>query len=176
MIQIEVQKLQLQINIDLEAIDVANQAKVKLYDQLIEEGPIELGEALENAEAKFRRWHFEQVKNYVNVLDVAYQRRTLDEETKDDTTIEREVKQVKEEGKSIEAIEKGKQIPTNVNIVDIFDEDEAIPFSQLYYQSAIKEKPSNQKHVQTKWEHLMNKLRDFKGQKLVHEEREQRFE
>jgi hypothetical protein len=64
---------------------------------------------------------------------VAYQRRTLDEETKDDTTIEREVKQVKEEGKSIEAIEKGKQIPTNVNIVDIFDEDEAIPFSQLYY-------------------------------------------
>jgi len=117
----------------LEAIDVANQAKVKLYDQLIEEGPIELGEALEKAEVKFKRWHFEQVKNYVNVLDVAYQRITLDEETKDYTTIEGEVRQVKEEGKSIEAIENGKQIPTNVNIVDIFDEDEAIPFSRLYY-------------------------------------------
>ncbi len=32
MIQIEVQKLQVQINIDWEVIDVANQAKVKLYD------------------------------------------------------------------------------------------------------------------------------------------------
>jgi hypothetical protein len=29
-----------------------------------------------------------------------------------------------------------------------------------------------QKHVQTRWEHLMNKLRDFRGRKLVHEERE----
>jgi hypothetical protein len=64
---------------------------------------------------------------------VAYQWITLDEETKDDTTIEGEVRQVKEEGKSIEAIEKGKQIPKNVNIMDIFNEDEAIPFSQLYY-------------------------------------------
>jgi hypothetical protein len=44
---------------------------------------------------------------------VAYQRITLDEETKDDTTIKGEVKQVKEEGESIETIEKGKQIPTN---------------------------------------------------------------
>jgi hypothetical protein len=64
---------------------------------------------------------------------VAYQWITLDEETKDDTTIEGEVRQVKEEGKLIEAIEKGKQIPKNVNIMDIFNEDEAIPFSQLYY-------------------------------------------
>ncbi len=64
---------------------------------------------------------------------MAYQWITLDEETKDDTTIEGEVRQVKEEGKLIEAIEKGKQIPKNVNIMDIFNEDEAIPFSQLYY-------------------------------------------
>jgi len=64
---------------------------------------------------------------------VAYQWITLDEVTKDDTTIEGKVRQVKEEGKSIEAIEKGKQIPKNVNIMDIFNEDEAIPFSQLYY-------------------------------------------
>ncbi len=136
MIQIEVYKLQLQINIDWEAIDVANQAKVKLYDQLIENGPIELREALEKSETEFRRWHFEQIKNYVSVLDVAYQRITLDEETKDDATIAGEVRQVEEDGKSIEAIEKGKQIPTNVanvDIVDIFDEDEATPLSQLYY-------------------------------------------
>jgi len=59
MIQIEVQKLQLQINIDWEVIDVATQAMVKLYDQLIKEGLVELREALEKAEAEFRRWHFE---------------------------------------------------------------------------------------------------------------------
>ncbi len=64
---------------------------------------------------------------------MTYQWITLDEEIEDDTTIKGEVRQVEEEGKSIETIEKGKQIPTNVNIVDIFDEDEAIPFSQLYY-------------------------------------------
>jgi hypothetical protein len=32
---------------------------VKLYDQLIEEGPIVLGEALRKVEAEFKRWHFE---------------------------------------------------------------------------------------------------------------------
>jgi hypothetical protein len=52
---------------------MTNQAKVKLYDQLIEKGPVELGEILEKAEVELRRWHFEQIKNYINVLDVAYQ-------------------------------------------------------------------------------------------------------
>jgi hypothetical protein len=58
---------------DWEAIVVANQTKVKCYDQPIKKGPIELREALEKAEAKFKRWHFEQVKNYVNASNVAYQ-------------------------------------------------------------------------------------------------------
>jgi hypothetical protein len=44
---------------DWEAIAVANQTKVKFYDQLIKEGLAELKEALENVEAKFKRWHFE---------------------------------------------------------------------------------------------------------------------
>jgi hypothetical protein len=44
-----------------------------MYDQLIEEDPLELMEDLEKVEAKFRKWHFEQVKNYVSALDVAYQ-------------------------------------------------------------------------------------------------------
>jgi len=52
---------------------MANQAKVKLYNQLIEEGLVELREGLKNVEVEFRRWHFAQVKNYVNALDVAYQ-------------------------------------------------------------------------------------------------------
>jgi len=40
---------------------------------LIEEDHVELGEALEMAKVEFKRWHFKQVKNYVSVLDVAYQ-------------------------------------------------------------------------------------------------------
>jgi hypothetical protein len=42
MAQIEVRKFQLQVNIEWEVTTVANQAKVKLYDQLIEKGPLEL--------------------------------------------------------------------------------------------------------------------------------------
>ncbi len=72
MTQIEVQNLHLQINTNWEATIVANQTKVKLYDQLIEEGLIELGEPMEKVEVEFRRWHFEQIKNYVNALDLAY--------------------------------------------------------------------------------------------------------
>jgi hypothetical protein len=64
---------------------------------------------------------------------VAYQRITLDEKTKDDATIEGEARQVEEEGKSIEVVEKGKQILVNADIVDIFDEDETTPLSQLYF-------------------------------------------
>jgi deoxyadenosine/deoxycytidine kinase len=118
---------------------MANQAKVKLYDQLIKEGLVELREAIENVEVEFRRWHFEQVKNYVNALDVAYQRIVPNEETKDEVTIEGEVTQVEEEGKLTEIVEKVKQILANVNIVDIFDEDETITLSQFYFQSVIKE-------------------------------------
>lgn len=70
--QIEVQKLQLQVNIKWEITNVANETKVKLYDQLIEGGHVELGDALKKAEAKFKRWHYEQIKNYINALDVAY--------------------------------------------------------------------------------------------------------
>jgi hypothetical protein len=60
---------------------------------------------------------------------VTYQRISPNEEIEDDATIEREARQVEEEGKSIEVVEKGKQIPTNAYIVDIFDEDETTPLS-----------------------------------------------
>jgi hypothetical protein len=38
---------------------------------LIEEGLVELVEVLEKTEAEFKRWHFEQIENYFNILDVA---------------------------------------------------------------------------------------------------------
>jgi hypothetical protein len=33
---------------------------------------MELGEALEKVEVVLRKWHFEQIKNYVSALEVAY--------------------------------------------------------------------------------------------------------
>jgi hypothetical protein len=57
---------------------------------------VELKEALEKDEVKFKKWHFEQVKNYVNALDVAYQRITWDEEIGDDATIEAQIRIIKE--------------------------------------------------------------------------------
>jgi hypothetical protein len=63
---------------------------------LIEGGLVELKEAFEKDEVKFMKWHFEQVKNYVNALDVAYQRITWDEEIGDDATIEAQIRIIKE--------------------------------------------------------------------------------
>lgn len=65
---------------------------------MIEGGLVELKEALEKDEAKFKRWHFEQVRNYVNALDVAYQRITWDEEIGNDATIEAQIRIIKEQG------------------------------------------------------------------------------
>ncbi len=111
---------------------MTNQAKVKLYDQLIEKGPVELGEILEKAEVELRRWHFEQIKNYINVLDVAYQWITSSDKTKDDATTKREIRSNKKQSKLIEKIRRGKKILIDVNIMDIFDEDETTSLSQLY--------------------------------------------
>ncbi len=51
MVQIEVHKLQLQVNTKWEVVAMANQAKEKIYDQLVERGLVELREALEKAKA-----------------------------------------------------------------------------------------------------------------------------
>jgi hypothetical protein len=122
---------------------MTNQAKVKLYDQLIKGCLVELGEVLEKAEVEFERWHIEQIKNYVNVLDVAYQRIASGDKTEDDATTKGEIRSNKEQSKLTEEVRMGKEILVNVDIMDIFDEDETTSLSQLYPQSTIKEKPSN---------------------------------
>ncbi len=55
MAQIEMQKLQLQVNTYWEVAAMTNQAKIKLYDQLIEGGLVELKEAFEKDEVKFMK-------------------------------------------------------------------------------------------------------------------------
>ncbi len=100
-----------------------------MYNQPIEKALVELREVLEKVEVEFGRWHFEQIKNYVNALDVAYQWIGSNEETEDDVTIEGEARQVQEEGKLNEVVAKVKQILVDVNIMDISNEDETIPLS-----------------------------------------------
>jgi hypothetical protein len=53
------------------------------------------------------------------------------------------VKQVKEEGKLFVAIKGDKQIPVDVDIVDIYDEYETMPLSKLFTLDVIKEEPNN---------------------------------
>jgi hypothetical protein len=44
-----------------------------LYDELIKQLPMEMGELLEEAKVEFRRWHFEQTWKYKNALNATYQ-------------------------------------------------------------------------------------------------------
>jgi len=122
---------------------MANQAKVKFYDQLIEEVPLELGEVLEKAEVEFKRWHFEKIRGYVSALDVTYQQIILGEETKDDVTTKGKTKPNKEQGKSTKEVKRGKEIPADADIMDIFNEDDITPLSQFYFQNTIKEEHGN---------------------------------
>jgi hypothetical protein len=90
---------------------------------------MELGEALKNVEAEFKRWHFEQIKNYINVLDVAYSRITPSDKTKDDATREGETKLNRKQIKLTKEVRRGKEIHVDVYIMDISYEDETTPLS-----------------------------------------------
>jgi hypothetical protein len=50
---------------------IENKTKVMLYDELVEQLPIKMGELLEEARAEFRKCHFEQTRKYTSALDVA---------------------------------------------------------------------------------------------------------
>ncbi len=50
-----------------------NKTKTTLYDELVEQLPIKMGELLEEVKVEFKRWHFEQAKKYTNAYDVAYE-------------------------------------------------------------------------------------------------------
>ncbi len=67
----------------------------------------------------------------------------MSDKTKDDATTERNTKSNKEQSKSPEEVRREKEIPIDANIMDIFDENETTPLSQLYLQNTIKEKPGN---------------------------------
>jgi hypothetical protein len=76
---------------------------------------------------------------------VAYQQIAPSDETENDVTTKGEIKQIKEQGKSTEEVEKRKEIPIDVDIMDIYDEDETTPLSKICPQNIIKVKLSNPK-------------------------------
>jgi hypothetical protein len=50
-----------------------NKTKATLYDELIEQLLMEMGELLEEDRVEFRGWHFEQIRKYTNALDATYE-------------------------------------------------------------------------------------------------------
>jgi hypothetical protein len=50
-------------------VAIENKTKAMLYDKLIKQLLMELGELLEEARVKCRRWHFKQTRKYTSALD-----------------------------------------------------------------------------------------------------------
>ncbi len=60
--------LTLQITNDWESIAIENKTKVMLYDELVNQLRIEMGELLEEVRVEFKIWHFEQIGKYINAF------------------------------------------------------------------------------------------------------------
>jgi hypothetical protein len=85
----KVELLTLQIDNDWESVAIENKTKAMLYDELIKQLPMELGELLEEARVECKRWHFKQIRKYTSALDVAYECiRQLEEKDKKEEDIE----------------------------------------------------------------------------------------
>ncbi len=105
---------------------IKNRTKPTLYDELIEQLPMEMGELLEEARAKCKRWHFEQIGKYTNALDATYERIwQLGEKDKEEEDIE--------EGVNEEATqEKAKQVSLSKE-----DEDETKSIDKLIRKQEV---------------------------------------
>jgi len=53
--------------------DTKNKTKATLYDELMEQIPVEMGELLEEDRVELKGWHFKQIGKYINALDAAYE-------------------------------------------------------------------------------------------------------
>ncbi len=89
---------------------------------------------MEEAEVEFKRWNFEQVKNYVSAFDMAHQQiMQLEggENNEDEATTKGEMKQIKEEDKSIKIINKDKYILAYMDVINKYDDDKITPLSKF---------------------------------------------
>jgi hypothetical protein len=123
--QNKVELLTLQTTNDWENIATENKTKATLYDEFIEQLIIEMGELLEEAKVKFKRWHFDQTGKYTNALDVAYeciwQLEKKDKEEKNITKVASE-ETTKEEAKQVSLLE---------------EEDETVPIEKLIRKQKV---------------------------------------
>ncbi len=53
---------------------IKSKSMATMYDELIEQIVMEMGELLEEDRVEFKGWHFKQIGKYTNALDVAYER------------------------------------------------------------------------------------------------------
>ncbi len=68
-----------------ENMPIENKTKVMLYDELVEQFLIEMGELLEEAKEEFMKWHFKQTRKYISTLDVRYEHiQQLEEKDKEE--------------------------------------------------------------------------------------------
>ncbi len=67
----------------------------------------------------------------------------MGDEIANDATIEGDTRSNRGQNKLIEEVKRGKDMPINVDIVDISNENETTPLSQLYLQNAIKKEHGN---------------------------------
>lgn len=74
---------------------------------------------------------YQEIKNYINGLDVACQQIKLGDETKNDVTTKGEIRSNREQGKLTKEVRRRKEIHVDANIVDIIDENDTTPLSQL---------------------------------------------
>jgi hypothetical protein len=90
----KVELLTLQTTNNWESVATENKTKATLYDELIKQLPIKMGELLKEVKAKFRKWHFEQTNKYTNALNVTYECiQQLEEKDKEEEDIEKVVSQ-----------------------------------------------------------------------------------
>jgi hypothetical protein len=66
-------KVTLQTINNWESMAIKNKTKAMLYDELIRQLLMEMGELLEEVRAWSKRWHFEQIGKYINAFNVAYE-------------------------------------------------------------------------------------------------------
>ncbi len=150
----------LQTTNDWENMAIENKTKAMLYDKLIEQFPMEMGELLEEAIIEFKRWHFEQIGKYTSALNAAYENiRQLEgkyEEEKTNEVVSEEA--TREEVKQASLLEK--------------DEDETTPIRKLIRKQEVvdpigtnkvkEQKVENKDHVTSmdgEWvETIMKKL------------------
>jgi len=82
------------------------------------------------------------------------------------------MKQVKEEGKPIITIKGDKQIPMDVDIMDIYDEDEMMPLAKLFILDVIKEELNNVEINKNQVKNLVDQFKSLQESKANTKRRE----